>query len=124
RGAAGFGRGQAGSGRDGDADIVIVEIGGRDVGGVAAAVLRIAAGGGGGGDGIGDVAVVDEIIDAGDGDGLGGVPVGGGEREAGGGGRAFGGVAGREADGHVGGRLAVEDDRGAGRAASFGGGQA
>ena len=68
----------AGPGRaDCDARGVVVGVGDGHVGGVQAAVAGVGAGRRGGDDRVGDVAVVEGVVDAGDGDGLRRVPVGG-----------------------------------------------
>ena len=64
-------------GRDGDARGVVVGVGDRDVIRVDPVVDRVAAGRRRSHDGVGDVAVVEGVVDAGHGDGLRHVPVAG-----------------------------------------------
>ena len=61
---------------------LVVRIGDRDVAGIDAVVDGVGAGRRGGHDGVGDVAVVQGVVDAGDRDGLRRVPVGGRKGEA------------------------------------------
>ena len=70
---------------------------------------------------VGDDAVDEGVVHAGDGEGLRRVPVGGGESDRGGGNRAFGGVVGTDVNADVGGGLAVQDDVEGRRCAIFGG---
>src|SRR5439155_882170 len=102
--AAGFrGGGAATAGGDGESGgVVVVDVGGGDVGAVKAVVVGVGAGGGGGDDGVGDVVVLEGVVDATDGDLLGRIPIGGGEGEAGSEDDAFGGVGAAQADGDVG----------------------
>ena len=85
-----------------------------------AVVVRVGAGRRRGDDRVADVAVLHGVVHAGDRHRLGHVPVGGREGQAAGGDRAFGRVAGREADRHVGRGLAVQHHGERGRAAGFG----
>ena len=89
----GFGRGQAGRRRDGDARGVVVGVGDGDVAGVEPVVVAVTARRRRRDDGVADVAVVEFVVDAGDGDGLRDVPVGGREGDARRADRAFGRVA-------------------------------
>src|SRR4029077_6845654 len=73
--------------------------------------------------GVGDVAVVQVVVDAGYGNGLRCIPVAGREREARQTDRALRRVARAQPDGHVGGRLRVEPHGERGRAAGLGRGQ-
>ena len=107
---------------DGDARGVVVGVGDADVARVDPGVVGVAAGGRGGDDRVADGAVVQGVVDAGDGHGLRHVPVGGGEGQTGRRDRAFAGVARGQGDGHIRGRLGVEHDREGGGAAGLRGG--
>src|SRR6185503_12156972 len=67
--SAGFG-GRAAGGRDNNAGGVVVGVGDRDIGRIHAVINSISADGGGDDDRVADVAVIEEIIHAGDGDRL------------------------------------------------------
>src|SRR5262249_53069849 len=119
--AAGFRGAKARVGREAGRGGVVVGVGGRDVGRVNSVVDRVGAGRGAEHDGVGNAAVLDGVVDAGDRDALRLVPGGGGEREAGRRRNAFGGVVARDRNRHVGGGLAREHDLERRRAAGFSG---
>src|SRR5262249_28306405 len=102
----------------------VIVVGQRDVVGVEVVVVRVGADRRGGHDAVAHVPFIEEIVDSGDEDGLGGVPVGGREGQAGDRGDALVGIAGGNTDDDVGGRLLVEHDVKGGGQAGLGGGQA
>ena len=110
-------------GRDGDFGRVDVRIGDRHVISVHPVVIRVAAGRGSCEDCVGDITVQDVVVFACDDDGLWRVPVRWRKRHAGRGDRAFAGIAGRDADGDVGGGWGIEDHIELGGSARFRGDQ-
>src|SRR6185369_7775030 len=102
---------------------VVVGVGDADVAGIQAVVDVVAAGRGAGDNRVGDVAIVHAVVNSGDGDALGCVPIRRRKRQISDRDSALGGVAGGDWDNDVCGRLAAQLHREGGRAAGLGGGQ-
>src|SRR5205085_339560 len=71
----------AGAGGNSHDKLLVVGVGGGNVGRIAPLIVRVGARGRSSDDGIGNVPVVLVVIDAGHGNGLRRVPIGGGERQ-------------------------------------------
>src|SRR5439155_21617337 len=104
-GSAGCGGAQPAGGADRNAGRVIVRVGQGDVGGVEAAVIGVGTGCGGGDNRVDDVAIVDAVVDAGDGDGLNDIPIGRREYQRAGGEIALADVAAGKIEDDIGRRL-------------------
>ena len=124
-GASGLG-GRAGDGGDGDARHIVIGVGGSYINRINPVVVGIPAGRRSGGDGVGSIAIYGVIIHAGDGDGLGSVPVCSGKDDGGRRNGTFGGICAAQTDGDIRGGLAGQRDGKGGLSiqCSFGGNQA
>ena len=118
--AAGFRRDQAGHRSDRDTGCIVIHVRDCNVIRIHRVVNEVCARGGRQHDGVGDVSVIDVVVDAGDGDSLGHIPVRRGEAQETRTRRTFRGVAGVDREKHVRGRLTGEDHRERGGRTGFG----